>query len=147
MNTPIESTAVANATPAPKHHHNGVPLTRNKDGTRRNHRKAKRLYDRRFAIGRRIKQLAASYCERLNVGVDPDPLLLASVERCAELTALAEVARARALRGDPDIAYDDIVRLSRLAAHALRHLQLDRNTAKQQPTLSDYLRARNGEQP
>jgi hypothetical protein len=52
---------------------------------------------------------------------------------------------ARALSGDPTIAYDDVVRLQRLAAQALRHLHLERNNTKQ-PTLQEYLRDNYGQE-
>ena len=111
MDTPIENAAVA-ATPAPKR--------------RRNHRKARKPFDGRYAIGRRIKQLAITFRERLSLDANPDPLLLTAIERAAQLQALAEQAAARALRADPAVAYDDVVRLSRLADLAVRRLRLDR---------------------
>jgi hypothetical protein len=71
---------------------------------------------------------------------DPDPLLLAAIERAAQLQALAEQAAARALRADPKVAYDDVVRLSRLADHAVRRLRLDHRDTKQAPSLAGLLR-------
>ena len=130
MDTPIENAAVASQTPAPKR--------------RRNHRKARKPFDGRYAIGRRIKQLAITFRERLSLDANPDPLLLTAIERAAQLQALAEQAAARALRADPAVAYDDVVRLSRLADHAVRRLRLDRRDTKQ-PSLSDYLAARGGQ--
>jgi hypothetical protein len=125
MDTPVESDAVARQTPPPK--------------KRRNHRRAHKLYDRRFAIGRLIKELTLTFRERLSLDGDPDPLLLGAIERAAQLQALAEQAAARALRADPAVAYDDVVRLSRLADHAVRRLHLDRRNATQTPTLSTFL--------
>jgi hypothetical protein len=56
------------------------------------------------------------------------------------LQALAEEARARALRSDPKVTLDDVVRLNRLAEHAVRALHLDRH--KQQPmSLTESLAA------
>lgn len=112
----------------------------------RHHKSVPVEIDKRFAVGRRVKQLAITFRERLNLDANPDPLLLAAVERAARLTALAEQASARALSGDERVAYDDVVRLSRLADHAVRRLHLDQHNAKQQPSLSSYLAAR-GEQP
>jgi len=111
-----------------------------------NKRRARVSIDKRFVLGRRVKQLTATFRERLGLDADPDPLLLTAIERAAQLQALAEQAAARALRADPKVAYDDVVRLSRLADHAVRRLRLDRRNTTQQPSLADYLRARGGEQ-
>jgi hypothetical protein len=108
-----------------------------------NKRRARVSIDKRFAVGRRIKELTATFCERLNLDANADPLLLAAIDRAAQLQALAEQAAARALRADPKVAYDDVVRLSRLADHAVRRLHLDRHGTKQ-PSLSEYLAARGG---
>jgi transposase len=124
---PIESAAVASRVPAPK---------------RRNHRKARVQIDMRFAIGRRIKELTAAFCERVGPDSDQDPVLLASVDKAARLTALAEDAAARATRGTATL--DDVVRLTRLADISVRRLRLDRHKTKQ-ASLSDYLAARGGQ--
>jgi hypothetical protein len=130
MNTPVESATVTRTAPAkPKP----------------NKRRAHVRIDKRFAIGRRIKELTLTFRERLGLDADADPLLVAAVERAAQLQALAEQAAARALRADPKVAYDDVVRLSRLADHAVRRLHLDRHNTKQAPTLSAYLAARGGQ--
>ena len=127
MEVPIENATVTRAAPAkPKP----------------NKRRARVSVDKRFAVGRRVKQLAITFRERLNLNVDGDPLLLAAVERAARLTALAEQASARALSGDPAVAYDDVVRLNRLSELALRRLRLDQRHAQTTPTLSTYLAAR-----
>jgi hypothetical protein len=111
----------------------------------RDKRRAPVQIDKRFVIGRRYKQLVAVFRERLGLDANPDLLLLSAIERAAQLQALAEQAAARALRGDASVAYDDVVRLSRLAEHAVRKLHLDRHNTKQE-TLADYLRASEGEQ-
>ena len=67
----------------------------------KNKRRAPVQVDHRFAIGRRIKLLTAVFRERAGLDVsDPDPVLLAAVEKAARLTALAEDAAARATRAD-----------------------------------------------
>jgi len=130
METPAEGVAIARVIPS-KH--------------KPNKRRARVLVDKRYAIGRRIKGLTAVYRERLCLGADPDPVLLAAVDKAAQLTALAEDAAARALRADPTISLDDVVRLTRLADLSVRRLHLDRrNTTQTTPTLSDYLAARSG---
>jgi hypothetical protein len=112
-------------------------------GRKVNKRKAKVAFDKRYAVGRRYMALLATYRERLHLDADPDPLLLAAVERAAELQALAEQARGRALRAEATVTLDDVVRLNRLAEQALRRLHLDRHNTKQTtPTLSDFSPAR-----
>lgn len=108
--------------------------------TTRHGMRARVSVDKRLAIGRRIKQLTATLRERLSLGADPDPLLLAAVEKAAQLTALAEDAAARALRADPKVTLDDVVRLTRLADLSVRQLRLDRHkAAPMTPTLMQYL--------
>ena len=109
---------------------------------KQNKRRAPVQVDHRFAIGRRIKLLTAAFRERAGLDVsDPDPVLLAAVEKAARLTALAEDAAARATRADPKVSLDDVVRMTRLADLSVRRLHLDRRNTKQQPSLADYLRA------
>ena len=111
----------------------------------RNGKRAPVQIDRRFAIGRRIDFLATAFGQRVGLDeVDPDPVLLAAVEKAARLTALAEDAAARATRADPKVTLDDVVRLTRLADVSVRRLHLDQRTATQTPTLADYLTSRGG---
>jgi hypothetical protein len=124
METPVGSAVVTGAIPAkPKP----------------NKRRAPALIDKRFALGRRVKQLTAIFRARL--GADAaDPVLDAAVRRAAEIAALAEHLRARALRGE-DVSPDDVLRMTRSADLLTRRLHLDRH--KPQPTsasLFDYLR-------
>jgi transposase len=108
----------------------------------RNGRRARVSIDKRFVIGRRIKQLTATFRERVGPDADQDPVLLAAVEKAARLTALAEDAAARATRGTATL--DDVVRLTRLADISVRRLRLDRHNTKR-ASLSDYLAARGGQ--
>jgi hypothetical protein len=80
-----------------------------------NKRRARVSIDKRFTFGRRVKEVTLTFRARLSLDVDPDPLLLTAIERAEQLQALAEQAAARALRADPKVAYDDVVRLNRLA--------------------------------
>jgi hypothetical protein len=90
--------------------------------------------------------LAATYRARLGAAA-ADPVVTAAIEKAARLTALAEQAAARALRADPKVTLDDVVRLTRLADLSVRALHLDRHNTKQQLSLADYLaNARSGEQ-
>jgi hypothetical protein len=113
----------------------------------RNGKRAPVSIDKRFVIGRRIKQLTAAFCARVGADVDQDPVLLAAVEKAAQLTALAEDAAAKATRADPKVSLDDVVRLTRLADISVRRLRLDQRNVKQPPKLSDYLAARGGSTP
>jgi hypothetical protein len=114
--------------------------------TTRHGMRARVLIDKRLAIGRRIKQLTATFRARVGFDVDQDPVLLTAIDKAAQLTALAEDAAARALRADPKVTLDDVVRLTRLADLSVRRLHLDRHNTKQPPSLADYLAAHGGEQ-
>jgi hypothetical protein len=91
-------------------------------------------------LGRRVVELVATFSRRLGEDAS-DPILQVQVERAARLVAFSEQLSARALRADPCVSPDDVIRASRAADHAMRRLQLDRHkTQPQTPTLSDYLR-------
>jgi hypothetical protein len=115
-----------------------VAVRRSRHGMR-----ARVSVDMRLAIGRRIKELTAVFRARVGLdAADPDPVLLAAVERAARLQALAEDAAAKATRADPKVTLDDVVRLTRLADISVRRLQLDRKP--ETPSLGDLL---NGHDP
>ena len=131
---------------------NGVPKMTQVDAVlprwrrypRRNKRTPRppRPFDKRTGAGRRAHVLTNYFRQRLGA-IAEDLAMAGAIERAAQLQALAEAARARALRADPKVTLDDVVRLSRLAEHAVRALHLDqRNTTQKQPSLSDYLRSR-----
>ena len=129
METPVESDTVARSTPAPK---------------RRNQRRARKPFDGRFAIGRRVRQLVGLFSERVGPDAD-DPVMATAIRRCAETVALSEDLRARMLRGE-SISPDDVLRSSRTADLMTRRLRLDdRRNAKRQPGLSEYLAQRGGQ--
>jgi hypothetical protein len=111
----------------------------------RHGKRALKPIDRRFVHGKRIAELTAILRARVGIDeADPDPLLADAVEKAARLTALAEDASARALRGDPKVSLDDVVRLSRAADLAMRRLRLDQHRAPTEPSLADYLRGHGG---
>ncbi len=98
-------------------------------------------FDKRFILGKRTAQLSAIYAQRAGLDpTNPDPVLAAQCETAARLTGLAEDASARALRGDPKIALDDVVRLQRLADLTVRRLRLDQHRKPTQPSIADLLR-------
>jgi hypothetical protein len=98
------------------------------------------VFDRRTRVGRRAVELAKAFCQTL--GVDASDLALAAaIRRAAEVTALAEHLRARALRGE-DVSPDDVLRMSRTSDALIRRLHLDRHRspAPAQQSLQQYLR-------
>src|SRR6185436_13102726 len=99
LKMPAETVAVTSQTPAPK---------------RRNHRKARKPFDGRNALGRRVKELMVAFRTRIGPDAD-DPITAAAVKRCAEVVALSESMRGMMLRGVPDVSPDDVLRLSRFA--------------------------------
>jgi hypothetical protein len=73
-------------------------------------------------LGRRLRDLADQLAANLGGWQQLNDLQIAAVRKAAELTALAEDARARRLNGDTSITLDDLVRVDRLAAQAVRQL-------------------------
>jgi hypothetical protein len=96
--------------------------------------------DRRTRIGRRMKELVMLYSARLGDAA-LDPVVALSIQRAAELAALAEDLRWRALKGDPEATPNAIVRITRLADLSVRRLHLDRPQLQPStPSLAAYLR-------
>jgi hypothetical protein len=83
-------------------------------------------YDKRYALARRVKALAIVFRERLGAEA-ADPIVAAAIARCAETTALSEVARAKALRGE-DVNPETVLRLTRTADLLTRQLGLSRRS-------------------
>ena len=82
-------------------------------------------FDRRTRLGRRRDALVAMFTAQL-AGEVP-PALVVKIATAAELVALAERYRASFMRGAALVPLDDLVRLERLAAGAVRGLHLDRH--------------------
>jgi len=99
-----------------------------------------RRVDNRFRTPRRAKALRERYTAMLvAAGRDVRSVeLIAAISRAAELQAISEQLRADALRGLP-VSADDLVRIERLSAAALRALHLPAAASKQAPSLADYL--------
>jgi hypothetical protein len=84
-----------------------------------------RPVDGRSSLGRRIRKLANDFASQLGGWPALNDTLAGNVRRAAELTALAEKARASALRNG-DVDPIGLVRLEGAASRAVRALQLDR---------------------
>jgi hypothetical protein len=83
------------------------------------------------ATARRVRDLYNAYLERL--GPNPhDPITEANAVRWAELTAICETLRAKALVGE-DIDANDITRLESTAARVERAMVKGATTEKGQP--------------
>ena len=80
--------------------------------------------DGRSKAAKRVKELAASYIARLG-GRKVDAATLVAVRKAAELAALAEELRGRALRGEA-VDLGEMVKVEGVAGRAARALGLDR---------------------
>jgi hypothetical protein len=104
---------------------------------------ARMVVDGRTKSGRRIRDLAEIFAQRLGGWDALNDMELAAVRRAAEMVALAERARADALRGgriDPD----KLLRFEGAADRAVRRLGIGRKPERR-PTLTEYLATRRGE--
>jgi hypothetical protein len=110
---------------------------------RTTNRPRKMVIDGRTPLGRRIRDLAESYAEQVGGWATLSDMMTVNIRKAAELTALAEKARADALRsGDVDPLA--LVRLDGAANRAVRALQLDRRREperEQEQQLADWLKA------
>jgi hypothetical protein len=96
---------------------------------RRKRRKPTRL-DHRTRVGRRAGELSRHFAKALTgSGRELSIELTVAIGKAAELVALVEDMRARALRG-VDVSPDDLVRMQRVADQAVRRLALPSGSAK-----------------
>src|ERR1700677_96190 len=99
--------------------------------------------DRRGRLGKRIAELAAMFA--VAVGGELTPMRKLKVDKAAQLTAIAELARGDFMR-DGKGTLDDIVRLERKADQAIRALGLTEAKPKD-PTLLDRFAANAAARP
>jgi hypothetical protein len=92
----------------------------------------------RTALGRRIRDLADTYAHALGGWASLGDMLALNVKKASELVAIAELARADALR-DGNIDPLHLVRLDGAANRAVRALQLDVPRTQSGATLAAYL--------
>jgi hypothetical protein len=91
--------------------------------------------DGRTRMARRIKQLTKAYLAAL---AGPSPVQVAQIKRAAEMTALAEQARAKRMAGDESVSWDDVVRLDSAARRAVRDLKLPAKPEARE-SMTEYL--------
>jgi hypothetical protein len=100
-------------------------------------------YDGRSIEAGRIKTLAASF--RAALGNTTDPITSTAIMRAAELVMLAEVYRAKAIKGEL-ISVEDVVRIEKLAESAVRRLGIKaRAPIEATPSLADIVAEINGD--
>jgi len=98
--------------------------------------------DNRSSHGRRRRDLIRSYISALGGPDKVSPATMNDITRAADLVAIAEKARADALRGDP-VDLSALTRLEGAADRAVRRLAIKPNT-ETGPTLAEYLAAKYG---
>lgn len=93
--------------------------------------------DHRTKVGRRVAQLVKHFSNFF--GGKLTPIMLANIQRAAELITLSEAARAAALRA-PVFDVENLTRLESTADRAVRRLALPDKPVDDVPDLQDYLR-------
>ena len=95
--------------------------------------------DRRGRLGRRVAELTALFAA--SISGEPSPMMRLKIEKAAQLTAIAELARGDFMR-DGKGTLDDIVRLERKADQAVRALGLDEKRVAPKLSVPEYLAQR-----
>ena len=91
-----------------------------------------------------MRTLTAGFLAQLGAAAD-DPIVRLQVARAAELTMLAETARAKAIRGEA-VDLDRLIRLESTCTRAVRALHLPAaRRESNQPILQTYLAQHYGE--
>jgi len=106
---------------------------------KRRRRKRRVRIDGRTITARRIRELTAQYLTALG---DVSPDQRERCERAAQLVALAEDVRRKALAGR-SVSLEDVIRVENAADRARRAIGLPDGNAEPEPvTIADYLRER-----
>jgi hypothetical protein len=101
-------------------------------------------YNGRSAAAVRVRTLTAGFLAQLGAAAE-DPIVKLQVARAAELTMLAETARAKAIRGEA-VDLDHLIRLESMCTRAVRALRLPAaRRESEQLTLQAYLQQHYGE--
>jgi hypothetical protein len=93
--------------------------------------------DGRTRSGRRARELARQFERALGDDLTDGQRL--AIARAATLTAIAEDRRTRALAGEPAVLLDDLVRVERLAAQAVKVLGIKPPKEPPLPSLQELL--------
>ncbi len=94
--------------------------------------------NRNTARGRRTADLARAFMDA--AGNPQTPERQAAVIAAAELTVIAEAARAAALAGTGNVDLDQVIRVQGAADRAVRRLGIKPAAERETDTLADYLR-------
>jgi hypothetical protein len=97
------------------------------------------MVDKRGRLGKRIAELMAMFTAA--VGGELTPMRKLKVEKAAQLTAIAELARGDFMR-DAVGVLDDIVRIERKADQAVRALGMTEAKPRAKLTIPEYLAQR-----
>jgi hypothetical protein len=109
------------------------------DSTRpRNWRHRKLANARRRHVTERRKQLVDGYVQALGGLARVTALVTVEIERCVDMTLLAEGMRARALRGEA-IDIGELVRLEGAVSRVIRALNIPPPNAAPVQTLDEYI--------
>jgi hypothetical protein len=105
------------------------------------------VLDGRTLVARRRRELIEIYTIAMGGPASLGPGQKIDVRKAAELTALAEAARARAMREGATGAGEltAMVRLEGMAARAVRALNIKPQTAQPKPSLADYVASKRAE--
>jgi hypothetical protein len=117
---------------------NAAPLGGHQKGDRapkRDRRLTLTKIDKRGRLGKRVTELTAMFA--IAVGGEQTPMRKLKVEKAAELTALAELARGDFMR-DGKGTLDDIVRLERKADQAVRSLGITERDPRPTSPLAEH---------
>jgi hypothetical protein len=121
---------------------NSVPVACRQDGSaapKRDRRLTLTKIDKRGRLGKRVAELTAMFASA--AGGEVTPMRRLKVEKAAQLTAIAELARGDFMR-DGKGTLDDLVRLERKADQAVRALGIDEARGRPKLTVQEYLAQR-----
>jgi hypothetical protein len=119
-----------------------LPPSRHSEDTpapKRDRRRYLTQTDKRLRFGKRIAELTAMFIAA--VGSEVTPMRRLAIDKAAQLTAIAELARGDFMR-DGQGSLDDIVRLERKADQAVRAAGISEKPVKPAPALLAQLAAR-----
>jgi hypothetical protein len=96
-------------------------------------------FNGRTREGVRLRMLEKQFRSQLGAAAET-PVMTLAIRRAAELTMLAEIERAKAIRGEP-VDFDQLIRLESMVSRAVRALRLPSAREFAPPSLAEYLAA------